>query len=565
MADEYLEHGRLDTVQHWLRRTPDEVTATRPWLLAVYGKALRRSGDNSAALERLERAYRLFEQQGNQRGLAWVASELGTVYSYQERFAEGARLGEDLLARLNLGHKERARLQIALSLNYLGQDEIDRAERSGDSALSELELLSGDSEVVLLTSRAHRRLAYVYAQHGKLRLAQQSIERGLDICRQANLSDYERARACCAYGIVLALSGELQAALHALHDAEDAGGGRHYVLWERISLWSGNAHRDLGDYAQAAKCYQQAGDRALMEHAYLLLRQGEMEEAMSMARRALRVHESRPSPVDIAAAQATVGLVHEARGEIDLATGYLKEAIGVFEERRVPQRLASTYLHLAYMEFAAGRPSSAVADLQMALGIADDYGLCHFNWWNPPRFAFLAGQAIKHDIQTQQVSKILGLKFRGKSHTQLSDLLIFPDAGVQDFVDRILKEVADDRLSTPGDADGAVGDLLRGCADVKIRERIMTCVLGGILTFDDLVRLRNRHGLTWRELEVYCAYYLRNQRGRHPEGLGRRHYADSLCMSENTLKVHISSIRRKLGLTGMPDSDWNTVRSVEYA
>ncbi|MHB9092071.1 MAG: helix-turn-helix domain-containing protein [Chloroflexota bacterium] len=561
VSDEYIEHGRLETVIHWLRGTPEEIIGARPWLLAAYGKALCRSGDNSAALDKLACAYRLFEKEDNKRGLAWVAYELGMVHYYEKRSEEGVKIAERLLAGPDVVQETRARLLTALGMNYLDLDEIGRAEESGRAALSNSSGLPSNPETALFASRANRLLALANARQGRLRPALESVQSCLALCRQWKLDDHEMARVYCTQGQVLSLSGELLNALQALDAAEDAGGRHDHLLWKKINLWRGNVHRDRGDYDLASESYHLAEDRALVERAYMLLRQGEIQKAMSALRLASGTCEGRQGLVDQAIANATLGLVFEACGEMDLASEHLRLAIRVFEEKGIRQRLASAHCHLAYLEFKSGKSPAGVSHLDAALGIAADCDLVHFNWWDAAKFAFLVGQALRTGTRTQQVARMLKAKLTGDCRTQLLTLFVFPDADVRDVVDRILVEMADLSLSSPDVSKRIVDNLLWDCTDAEVGKRIRAFIYGGVLSVDSLARLRNRHGLTWREIEVFCAYYLRADQGQRQEGFSRRHVADLLCMAENTLKVHVGSIRRKIGLASGPGDDWVAIRS----
>ncbi|MHB9090718.1 MAG: hypothetical protein ACYC7H_04805, partial [Chloroflexota bacterium] len=459
VADKYLERGRMNTVMHWLRRTPEDLISTRPWLLAVYGKALRRYGDTTAALDRLQQAYRLFAQQDDKLALAWVAYELSILYHDMGAYQEALRIAEQLLAVADAGSIERARLLRALGRTYVGLDQLDKGEQLAKIAIDELADMPRDPEVAILSARAHRLLTWTHARQGRLQSALQLADHVLDLCRLGNLGDLQRSWAFCARGEVLARSGELQAALESLRAAEDAGGRHHQLLRETINLWRGNAYRDLGDQMRAAENYERAGEHGLVQQAYLLLLQGEIQQSMSMVQKASRIFESGHGPAAQATAKVVLGLVFAARGEVNIATDHLTGAIATFEGLHLQQETASTYLHLARLEFSENDYAGGMAHLSSALDISARCGLRHFMWWDSGKFAFLAGQAIKAGVHVPHVADILRFKFAGECATQLLDLLSFPDSAVRDFVDGILAEVASETLSGPGANESLVANL----------------------------------------------------------------------------------------------------------
>jgi DNA-binding CsgD family transcriptional regulator len=74
-------------------------------------------------------------------------------------------------------------------------------------------------------------------------------------------------------------------------------------------------------------------------------------------------------------------------------------------------------------------------------------------------------------------------------------------------------------------------------------------VSGELLSLEEILQLRERHKLTWREIEVYAIYYQHVDDRLVPRDIGRRQVAERLNVSENTLKIHVSKIRYKLGLS----------------
>jgi len=100
-------------------------------------------------------------------------------------------------------------------------------------------------------------------------------------------------------------------------------------------------------------------------------------------------------------------------------------------------------------------------------------------------------------------------------------------------------------------------DLLHSCHDSTARRCIREALASGLLGPYDLARLRGEGGLTWKEIEVLIAYYLKPGENEQDRRF-RSRLAGAMAVSEHTLKVHIRSIRRKLDISarrhGLPPS-----------
>jgi hypothetical protein len=84
--------------------------------------------------------------------------------------------------------------------------------------------------------------------------------------------------------------------------------------------------------------------------------------------------------------------------------------------------------------------------------------------------------------------------------------------------------------------------------DQVIRGALLEAVTGGRVTPHGLALLRDHYALTPAETMVFIRYYLAH--GHPGTRTHRRLVANQLCLSENTLMHHVTSIRRKLGIVG---------------
>ena len=84
--------------------------------------------------------------------------------------------------------------------------------------------------------------------------------------------------------------------------------------------------------------------------------------------------------------------------------------------------------------------------------------------------------------------------------------------------------------------------------DVGIRRELLAAVSAGRVTPRGIALLRADYGLTPAETLVFVRYYLSH--GHTGTNEHRRLVSNQLCLSENTLMHHVTSLRRKLGLVG---------------
>lgn len=95
--------------------------------------------------------------------------------------------------------------------------------------------------------------------------------------------------------------------------------------------------------------------------------------------------------------------------------------------------------------------------------------------------------------------------------------------------------------------------LLDTCHDFAAAERLRAALLGRSISPRLFIDLRERLSLSWRELDVYLAYYSSALPGpsqllQDIEVLSRRNVARRLGIADSTLRFHITNVRRKLGM-----------------
>jgi ATP/maltotriose-dependent transcriptional regulator MalT len=537
-----LRGGEFERVARWLDLLPQQAIQQYPWLLTLKAGILWRQGEHARALETLEHARWLFEAAGDARGLRWLACEAGFVYFQHSQFASAAETLRSVLEWDEGDPLLRAETLAALSLNCRGMDDVEGVIRYGQAALQEFRRVGRGVVGSTGQARVYRNMAIGYLRNAQPRQAQEAAERAVAMCRSESLTDHELAWALAMHGTVLVMVGRLSEALATLDEAGLRATPHCGPQEDWIAYWRGNALRDLGRFLEADEGYPPTHQRALLERTFLLVRQGRVREALDRARECYGQLEEHPWVSLHTTAKVVLGIALRAGGFLDDGRQHLAEAAAVLRQKGYRHKLASVDLHLATAWFAAGQTEPGRDLLREAFEIAADAGLYQFWWWDPALVLDLSFRAVREDICAAYATELIGSHFTAEHAGRFLELTSSPDPGLRERAWSVLRRLVQ---SEP------VDELVRTCSDPEIRDAILADLAAGVLTPAGLVQLRRQRGLSWKEVQVFATYYLRTGRNDTvAEERVRQHCAGALCLSENTLKTHITRIRRKLGLSG---------------
>lgn len=545
VADRYVDAGNLETVLHWLNSLPETVRRERPWLLAIEGRIVQRQGSYGQATAALTRAQTLFAERSDSKGLALVAVERALV-SYR---TGNHREAIDLL-ECSLGSAPddliRADMLGTLALNYRELGELERSARFGEAALKALGNGVDCPSRPGLVSRSLRVLAQTCLLQGNLDRALSLVLRARDVCLREQLCGLELGAVQCTLGLVRATRGELELGLQAFHEADQNGAKYVEPQRRRVSLWRGNIYTDLGVFGRAEECYEMAG-LPTAERSWLYLRQHQLGRATSLAREGLVRLTGSERPLERACLLGALGLATGATMQMEKARKLLQEAATILANHGYAHHLASLRLHMARLQIESNQLASGTRLLRQTLATSENRGFYHFFWWDPELLAQLFEFVLEDGALSPYVERLAYLHQNDMDQRALLPLAIRIGGNGRE---------PNAEAEKPGDVlTQRVADVLASCADTRTRVHIEHALTGDQLARRSVVRLHDDFGLTWREIEVFVAYYL-DRRAAEGEGAAplRGRLAAELCMTENTLKSHIKSIRRKLGLPATADS-----------
>jgi protein O-GlcNAc transferase len=107
---------------------------------------------------------------------------------------------------------------------------------------------------------------------------------------------------------------------------------------------------------------------------HLLLRVGELDEAMAAYNTVLALGERHGDKVEIAAAYGNLGLVYKTRGELDKAIEFQQKALKLNEALGRKEGMADDYVNLGNVHLTRGELDKAVEFYQKALKLMEELG-----------------------------------------------------------------------------------------------------------------------------------------------------------------------------------------------
>ena len=182
----------------------------------VLGQLLRQKGDPGRATEHLSQALALFQQIGDQAGLADVLDELGQVLWQLGRTQEALdHIHRGLELRRRLGIRPR----VAASLLHLGLIQMHRGQLDPALACFDEALRKADGEQAML-SAALEAQGMVALIRGDVQQARSRFEEALTLCEPLGKSPL-LASILCHLGEALSVEGMLGEAESRLHQARE--------------------------------------------------------------------------------------------------------------------------------------------------------------------------------------------------------------------------------------------------------------------------------------------------------------------------------------------------------
>jgi eukaryotic-like serine/threonine-protein kinase len=355
-AEQHMQAARAA-----LARAPNAEVETKVDCLRAEAEVADARQDTAAAIEHLKNAQRLLEDAQTTRGLQYhaVLTDLGGIYFRTSRFRETLELNERTARALDEngrgGTLGRVRVAINRASVLLRLGEVQRAEAASRDALMRAQRLNEDKPAVpehaVSYSIILNRLGRSAESIERLTVASRDLHAAGS--RQWALSaDYHLARA-------LMLSGRYDESLKLLEEVR--------------RTWSENATANKDRLADLART-----------HAEIELARGRLNEAQELIDASLAQfgYPSANVALGLTAALTTAARIHLARGELQDAESFARAALRISESiARVPAQSADVgeaELALASLDRARGDRAGAQESVDRAIeALANGLGREH--------------------------------------------------------------------------------------------------------------------------------------------------------------------------------------------
>ncbi|MBI3967885.1 MAG: hypothetical protein HY329_19785 [Chloroflexi bacterium] len=545
---DYVEAGLTSTVLGWIKQLPSALLEQRPWMMALLGSCLMRHGDDYGGRHALQRAAVLSESSGQPTTSAWANWQLAEFALRRAHFGEAIMQLEQALAQAGTDRFLRVGILSTLGLAYGINDNLDQAMGCEESALREAGGLPNGLFAAGVRSRIRRYLALTYIREGRGDAALSSARRAVEISDQEGLGVRERSWGLCVLGIAQAIGGSYEDALQSFSECEELTREDLRLRQRWVGLWRGSIWRDRGDFERAETDYELAGPAALADRAFLQIRCGETALALRLLRGSDRTEQLPLS--EAAKRRATHGLALIADGSLEPGLAEVAAAAKTFREKGYAQLATSLEVHLCHHELQAGLVADRELRLRRLFGVLLEGGYRHLYWWVPDVIVSLCVEALRYQISNSIATELVGRCLDAENARGFFGLLNSEQPMTRQMALGVLVALGEGASSVRTFAT----DLAGADMDAMTRQRIVQSLDRRQVGVDMLLALRQRYGLSWREIEVLLVYYLGLSRAGAVESQPmspsvRFSCAEELCMSENTLKTHIKNLRRKLGLS----------------
>jgi len=526
-----------------LEMLPVDLLPTHPWLLVLRARLLRRSYRLEDARETLDQARGLFATLGDARGLAWVACEQAAVLNRAGLYVQAVRKLEEAL-EYEPGLDLLTEIQVRLTTNYAAAGNLVESERVGKRVLSRVELLPSTMENAAVEVTVLSSLARTHAWLGHPKDARDALAKAAEVCQRQELSDWLHGRSLRLASEALVLLGEPQAVLEQT-EASIRLVGEDKAFLDRLHFARASALIDLGRYEEAEETLERVGAEARVSLAFLRLRQGQPRDALRMATLAWNRLQTCESVVDRESGAVVLALASAATGSLDTARTHLARVASFFHGHGYSHFLASVWWQRAWVEYEACMPDDATRYLVRALDALAEMDFHHLRWWLPGPGSRLCAYALHNGIREELVSGLVMGELKGDACLPLVGLLGVSDPERHHRVLGLIRNSAGKESPLVHLLD----DMLFSCRDASVRSTLWSQVAEGHILIQGVLRLRQEFDFTWRELQALVCYYLEPYWGGISlESHSRKRCAERLHLAENTLRVHLVHLRRKLGL-----------------
>jgi ATP/maltotriose-dependent transcriptional regulator MalT len=529
-AEYTLEAGRLETLERWLNRIPEEIREGRPWLRLYMARVMNRKCELAEAGQEYLEARKGFKAKRDRKGLLQCAQQQSMLYLLVGKNEESlAAVREAMKLATNSSEKAIAYDTAVSQRARIG--DMDGAKKLQDEALKLCDRTEIEANTILELCSIN--MDYIT---GDFRNALRKLE---NIDPNSGMQAEYHARLINNIAVTLYLTGDYEQAhavsVNALSIAKGLGEHRNY--WEQyeamaqIQIGLGNIEEGRKMALRFTSYCESSGMIDLCEYNHLGTcdrRRNALRAALKAHKHSLKLQKDESSPYGIAMSLANIGAdkIRIFKGHGIEGVAELDEAQEIAGKHGFRYVEAQIYFHRAWRDLACGKNNEALNAISHSLGLASRLGHNHFMIQEGKRSLELLAFAFENGVELEYLTYVF--KNIGRPALKFLTPILKSESP-------LIRKTALVAVSSVGGA-AAYSHIQRMLhdedADVRRVAKEEDAALGTrINSFEDL--------LSRRESEILPLL---------AEGLSNAEIAERLYITEQTVKSHVTRIFRKLGI-----------------
>lgn len=384
---ELLGRGRQSDLSQWVSALPNEITQENPWLL-LYQTMVRPYSVGTETVRSLEKAYNLFKQRGEMRGILLSLARLIPVSIHTGFQPLPIRqLLEEAEVNFHSPGSEKYPRERAMLLHSLGTGYVlvTGDIRKGVRFCENASLLFGQIKETGLQVNALTLSALGLVQIGEFSLAEEALK-GLEKSAEKHAHPEFKIAQLMVNCLLSIHQGQFIMVKDFLEKLQTEIEKYGFLL---MAPWAFEISGYLKFYQRKFAEAEEIGNRylnlaqsmknpvykglALRLLGLVSLHRGNFKRAKELIRQVTEIFsEEAPSKYELNRTRVMMSLISHHLKEYEAAEGHLKEALNYFQEISGYQSLAEAHFVMAFLKLTTGKRDEAAFHLQAGFKIAEE-------------------------------------------------------------------------------------------------------------------------------------------------------------------------------------------------
>ena len=422
-AERLLQQGRAETLERWLDALPTEQREGDPWLL-YWQASCRFISTPRAARILYEQAYELFLRTAPHDKKGLLLSCSGTMDAIIYELDDFSLLDRwvSIVSKLFDDQQElpwrdvQARITASMFMSLVfRQPHHPEIYPWSERAINELQNIP-DANSRLSTQLLVAIILNFTGQFSKVREFIGGMRRE---CKSRQVSPLAITVLKDVESMHYMLTGEYEKCLRATYEGLELGNSHAVHSWDFHLLSNGAAGalgagdletaRELLTRMDGEKDRARRLDRTQHHYywAWYWMLRDDLANTYQEQKLALKLAIECGCPYYEALCHLAMGQVLAASGEEQRSVTHLHRVRSLAKDIRNKLLEYMCLLTFAHIALEHGRERNGLNSLRYALGVGREFGFTNFLWWMPDVMAKLCAIALKHDIETEYVRRLI--------------------------------------------------------------------------------------------------------------------------------------------------------------